>query len=106
MLRGRTRHTVLQNDGTAAAKLPRMIATLAFWVNLLTGVQGDDVMRVTAMKFPKRLGAAAVLVLAGLSLAGCVVYPSSYGYGGGYYAPAVVAPPVYGSIFIGGGWRR
>ncbi len=63
-------------------------------------------MRVTAMKFPKRLGAAAVLVLAGLSLAGCVVYPSSYGYGGGYYAPAVVAPPVYGSIFIGGGWRR
>jgi hypothetical protein len=63
-------------------------------------------MRVTAMKFRKRsLGLAAAIGIAALSLTGCVVYPDNYGYGGGYYAPAYVAPPpVYGSVIIGGGW--
>lgn len=64
-------------------------------------------MAVPGMKRSKRaLGLIAVLGLAGLSLAGCVYYPSGYGYGyaPGYYAPAYVAPvPVYGSIWIGGG---
>jgi hypothetical protein len=40
----------------------------------------------------RRLGAAALLA-AGFALSGCVVYPSSYGYGGGYAAPAYYAPP-------------
>jgi hypothetical protein len=46
----------------------------------------------------RRLGAAALLA-AGFALSGCVVYPSSYGYGGGYAAPAYYAPPVV----VGGG---
>jgi len=56
-------------------------------------------------RFKRRLGLVAVLGLAGLSLAGCVYYPSSgYAYAPGYYAaPAYVAPaPVYGSVWIGG----
>ncbi len=79
-------------------------------------------MRVSAMKFRKSFTAAAVLILMGASLAGCVAYPAGYGYGygyggygGGYYAaPVVVAPP---PVFFGGfgfgcchrdfyGWRR
>lgn len=46
---------------------------------------------------PSTLGILAVL---GMSLAGCVYYPSSYGYG--YGQPAyVAAPPV---VVVGGGW--
>jgi len=63
-------------------------------------------MTVRAMKFSTRtIGMIAALGLAGLSLAGCVYYPSGYGYGyaPGYYAPAYVAPaPVYGGVVIGG----
>jgi hypothetical protein len=67
-------------------------------------------MTVRGMKRCKRaLGLVAVLGLAGLSLAGCVYYPSGYGYAPGYYAPAYVAPaPVFGGVWIGGGgghWR-
>jgi hypothetical protein len=52
----------------------------------------------------RRLGLIAVLGFAGLSLAGCTVYPSGYAYAPGYYyAPAYVAPaPVYGSVWFGG----
>jgi hypothetical protein len=55
-------------------------------------------------RFRHRLGLIAVLGLAGLSLAGCVYYPSGYAYTPGYYAaPAYVAPaPVYGGVWIGG----
>ena len=66
-------------------------------------------MTVRDVKRSKRaLGLAAVLGLAGLSLTGCVYYPSGYyGYAPGYYAPAYVAPvPVYGGVWFGGGhWR-
>jgi hypothetical protein len=60
-------------------------------------------MTVRAMKLSTRtIGMIAALGLAGLSLAGCVYYPSGYGYGyaPGYYAPA----PVYGAVVVGGGW--
>lgn len=61
-------------------------------------------MSVSAVKFRKTsLGLMAALALAGMSLSGCVVYPSGYGYGYGY-APAYYAPPVYGSVVVGGGW--
>ncbi|MGC9269985.1 hypothetical protein [Acidiphilium sp.] len=50
-----------------------------------------------------------VLLAAGaaaIGLSGCVYYPSSYGYGGGYGYPAYVAPApvVSGSLFLGGGY--
>ncbi len=65
-------------------------------------------MGVPRMNFRKRsIGAIAALAVAGLSLAGCVVYPDGYGYGGGYYAaPAYYAPPVtFGfGYYGGGGW--
>jgi hypothetical protein len=62
---------------------------------------------------PKALGAVLALGLAGVSLAGCVYYPTGpaygYAYAPGYYAPAYVAPPVvvYGGGYVGGGygWR-
>jgi hypothetical protein len=65
------------------------------------------------MKFKKSsLGMVAALALAGMSLAGCVVYPSGYGYGygggygGGYYpAPAYYAPPVSFDFGFYGGHR-
>jgi hypothetical protein len=37
-----------------------------------------------------------------LGLSGCV-YDPYYGYGYGY--PGYYAPPVAGSVFIGGGWH-
>jgi hypothetical protein len=40
-----------------------------------------------------------------LGLSGCVAYPADPYYGWGY-GPAYYAPPVTGSIFIGGGWGR
>jgi len=58
-------------------------------------------MSVSGVNFRKRVAAVALIGAALLSLGGCVVYPGGYGYGG--YAPAYYAPPVYGSIFIGGG---
>ncbi len=62
-------------------------------------------MRVLKMNFRKRsIGVVAALALAGMSLAGCVVYPDGYGYG---YAPAPAyyAPPVtFGFGYYGGGW--
>ncbi len=51
---------------------------------------------------PRAMGAVAALVLAAASLAGCVYYPSGYGYAPGYYAPAYYGPPV--GVVIGGGW--
>jgi hypothetical protein len=62
-------------------------------------------MMIRGLKRSKRtLGLIAVLGLAGLTLSGCVYYPSGYAYGPGYYAPAYVAPaPVYGGVWIGGG---
>ena len=67
----------------------------------------EAMMKTEQGKTPSGAGgwrALALLAAAGLALSGCVVYPSSYGYGygnGGYYAaPAVVAAPV----IIGGGW--
>ena len=64
-------------------------------------------MSIRAMKFsPQMLGRFAALALAGASLAGCVYYPSGYGYGyapGYYAAPAYAyAPPV--DVVVGGGW--
>lgn len=51
------------------------------------------------------LSRGAVLILAAAGLAGCVYYPSGYGYGrsAGYYAaPAVtVVPP---PVVVGGWW--
>jgi hypothetical protein len=60
-------------------------------------------MHVRLMNFMKRpLALAAVLLVAGASLSGCVVYPSGYGYG---YGPSYYAAPVYGGVFVGGGYR-
>jgi hypothetical protein len=65
-------------------------------------------MSVRAMKLSSRaIGTIAALMIAGVSLAGCVYYPSGYGYGpaysSGYYAPAYAyAPPV--NVVVGGGW--
>jgi hypothetical protein len=66
-------------------------------------------MTIRAIKLPTRaLGAVLALGLAGVSLAGCVYYPSGYGgygYAPGYYAaPAYVAPPVVIGGWWGGGW--
>ncbi|MBU6418976.1 MAG: hypothetical protein KGQ79_04530 [Proteobacteria bacterium] len=56
----------------------------------------------TSLKAIASLRRAAVLALAAAGLAGCVYYPSGYGRGSGYYAPAVtVAPP---PIVFGGWW--
>ena len=45
----------------------------------------------------------ALLALAAAGLAGCVYYPSGYGYGSGYYAaaPVVVQPA---PVVVGGWW--
>ncbi len=62
-------------------------------------------MKILADGPAHRLRAAVVFGALGLALSGCVVYPSSYGYGygGGYYsAPAYYAPPVV--VGVGGGW--
>jgi hypothetical protein len=48
------------------------------------------------------LGAVAALALAGMTLAGCVYYPSGYGYGYGYGPGYYAAPPV--GVVVGGGW--
>jgi hypothetical protein len=55
------------------------------------------------MKLWTRSAAQAALIIAGLSLTGCVVYPDN-GYGGrqAYYAPAYIAPPPI--VVVGGGW--
>ncbi|CAG4908933.1 unnamed protein product [Acidocella sp. C78] len=50
----------------------------------------------------RRLLLAAFAAGAALTLGGCVYYPSSYGYGYGYYAPP---PVVYGGVTIGGWWH-
>ncbi len=63
-------------------------------------------MSIRTMKLsPRALGAVAAVVLAGVSLAGCVYYPNGYGYsyGPGYYSPAYVAAPPVG-VVVGGGW--
>jgi hypothetical protein len=51
----------------------------------------------------RKIRLVAALALAGVSLAGCVYYPSGYGYGyaPGYYSPGYVAAP---PVVIGGGW--
>ncbi len=53
---------------------------------------------------PKSKGLKAAITLGAMAvmLSGCVVYPSGYGYGRPYYAPAVYAPPVV--VGVGGGW--
>jgi hypothetical protein len=77
-----------------------------------------SIMKFTTGSKPgswRRLKAVVALGVIGLSLAGCVVYPSGgYGYagGGGYYGgPAYYAPPVvvgygWGGGWGGGGWGR
>ena len=47
----------------------------------------------------------ALVAAVALGLSGCVAYPDPY-YGYGY--PAYYAPPVAGSVYIGGGggWYR
>jgi hypothetical protein len=65
----------------------------------------EYLMAIRAMKLSSRaIGTVAALVLTGMSLAGCVYYPSGYGYGyGPSYGPAyVAAPPV--AVSVGGGW--
>jgi hypothetical protein len=63
-------------------------------------------MAIVKMKLSSRaLGRIAALTIAGVSLTGCVVYPSGYGYGyaPGYYSPGYAyAPPV--GVVVGGGW--
>jgi hypothetical protein len=58
-------------------------------------------MSFRTMKFSSRtLVKVAAVVLASVSLAGCVYYPGGYGYG---YGPGyAVAPPV--GVVVGGGW--
>ncbi len=60
-------------------------------------------MSIKSLKIsPRILARAAAVALAGASLAGCVYYPSGYGYSSGYYAsPVYVAPP---PVVIGGWW--
>ncbi len=52
----------------------------------------------------KTIGTAVALALTAAALSGCVYYPNSYaaGYGGGYYAPAVVVAPA--PVVVGGYW--
>ena len=58
-------------------------------------------MSFRTMKFSSRtLVKVAAVVLASVSLAGCVYYPGGYGYGPGY----AVAPPV-GVVVGGWGWH-
>jgi hypothetical protein len=62
-------------------------------------------MAIGKMKLSSRaLGRIAALAIAGVSLTGCVVYPSGgYAYSPGYYAPGYAyAPPV--GVVVGGGW--
>ncbi len=61
-------------------------------------------MTIRAMNLSSRtLGVITALGLAGMSLAGCVYYPSGYAYGGPGYAPGyVAAPPV--NVVVAGGW--
>ncbi|MBB5372033.1 hypothetical protein [Acidocella aromatica] len=55
-------------------------------------------MAIMGMKISSRaMARIAAIALAGASLAGCVYYPSGYGY---YAQPAYVAPPVV----VGGWW--
>jgi hypothetical protein len=59
----------------------------------------------TAHKRFATLRHVALLALAGAGLAGCVYYPSGYGYGynSGYYAaPSVVVQPA--PVVVGGWW--
>ncbi len=60
------------------------------------------------LKFRKRFWSVLSGLLLATALGGCVVYPSGYAYNGyGYapvYAPVYVAPPVFGGVFIGGGY--
>lgn len=50
---------------------------------------------------PRALARIAAVALVGASLAGCVYYPSGYGYAPGYYGgPGYYAPPVV----VGGWW--
>ena len=64
----------------------------------------DQAMAIKSMKISARaMARIAAVALAGVSLAGCVYYPSGYGYGyaPGYYAePAYVAP----TVVVGGWW--
>jgi hypothetical protein len=83
-----------------AANFGQVHAPLMF----LSSEPKENVMTIDKMKLsPRALGRVAALMLAGVSLAGCVVYPSGYGYGyGGGYGPqyAYAAPPVV----VGGWW--
>lgn len=76
-------------------------------------------MSINSMKFfspaiirrgigARGIGRVAALAFACAALAGCVYYPSGYGYaaGPGYYQPAYVAPPVVVGGWWGGGWGR
>lgn len=49
----------------------------------------------------RKFTVAAALIVAALGLSGCVYYPA-YGYP--YSTAYAPAPPVYGSLTIGGGW--
>lgn len=56
----------------------------------------------TKHRYFTTLRRAALLTLAAAGLAGCVYYPSGYGYSSGYYASPVVVQPA--PVVVGGWW--
>lgn len=61
----------------------------------------------TKFRFRVNVKAFAALGLLAATLSGCVVYPNSGYYGGGYgYAPSYYAPPVALNFGFGGGFGR
>ncbi|GGF36166.1 hypothetical protein GCM10011611_48240 [Aliidongia dinghuensis] len=55
------------------------------------------------------IGRIAFVGLCALALAGCYYEPAPYAYGPApaysYYSPGYYyGPPVYGSVYVGGGW--
>jgi len=96
---------VLQLRMPPASNLPQITPIFAIYRSGGSADFKEYSMSFRNMKLSSRaLGAMLALGLAGVSLAGCVYYPSGYGYGyGPAYAPGYVyAPPV--GVVVGGGW--